>query len=127
MRSLPKGWISLWVRGAAVLAIAEPAVAAGESFDGSYIGRRTLTKGPAQRPTDESVSVIIHGGVLIFTNSQLQNYAIAADIQPDGTFTDTHVDIGGDVVEIQGRITGGVLNADVSNPPCQHHWRLEKK
>jgi hypothetical protein len=73
------------------------------------------------------VSVTIHNGVLTFTNSALQNYAIGFDPHPDGTFTETHVDIGGDIVEIQRRILGGVLSADVTNPPWVHHWRLEKK
>jgi hypothetical protein len=69
----------------------------------------------------------LQDGALTFTNSALQNYAIGFDPHPDGTFTETHVDVGGDIVEIQGRINGGILNADVTNPPCEHHWRLEKK
>jgi hypothetical protein len=112
----------------ALLAIAAPAAEAGSSFDGVYTGKRTLTKGPSQNcPAEESVSVTIHGDVLTFTNSQLQNYPIAFDPRPDGTFTVIHADIGGDIVDIRGRITGRVLNADVSNPPCEHHWRLERK
>ena len=122
-RRMPFGMCSL-----ALLAIAGPAVAAGGSLDGVYTGKRVLTKGPAGTcPAEENVSVTIHGGMLAFTDSALQNYAIGFDPRPDGTFTDTHVDIGGDVVDIQGRITEGVLNADVTNPPCEHHWRLKKK
>jgi hypothetical protein len=30
-------------------------------------------------------------------------------------------------VSMQGRITGDVLDADVSNPPCEHHWHLKKR
>jgi hypothetical protein len=127
MRRLPTGRISLGAFSIAVLAIAGPVVAAGESFDGFYVGRRTLTKGPDQCPTNQSVSLIIHGDVLTFTNSVLENFAIAVDIHPDGTFSDIYVDVGGDVTEIHLRIVGSVLDADVTNPPCQHHWRLEKK
>jgi hypothetical protein len=127
MRRIPKRRMPLGMCGLAFLAVAGPAVAAGDSFDGVYTGKRVLTKGPGQCPAEESVSVTIHDGVLTFTNSALQNYAIGFDPHPDGTFTETHVDAGGDIVEIQGRITGGVLNADVTNPPCEHHWRLEKK
>jgi hypothetical protein len=112
----------------AFLAVAGPALGAGDSFDGHYTGKRVLTKGPAgQCPTEEGVSVTIQDGVLTFTNSALQNYAIGFDPHPDGTFTETHVDAGGAIVEIRGRIAGGVLNADVANPPCEHHWRLERK
>jgi len=108
--------------------MAGPALAAGDSFDGVYTGKRVLTKGPPDAcPAEDSVSVIIHDGVLTFTNSALQKFAIGFDPQPDGTFTDTYVDAGGDIVEIRGRIAGNVLNADVTNPPCEHHWRLEKK
>jgi hypothetical protein len=79
----------------AFLAIAEPAIGAADLFDGVYTGKRVLTKGPAEScPAEESVSVTIHDGVLTFTNSALQNYAIGFDPHPDGTFTETHVDIG---------------------------------
>ena len=54
-------------------------------------------------------------------------YAIGFDPQPDGTFTDTHVDVWGGVVDIRGRVADGALDADVTNPPCEHHWRLERK
>lgn len=37
-----------------------------------------------------------------------------------------HTDIGGASELIQGRIVGDVLEADVSNGPCEHHWRLTK-
>ena len=108
--------------------MAGPVVAAGDSFDGVYTGKRVATKGPlGQCPAEESVSVTINDGVLTVTTSELRNYAIGFDPHPDGTFTVTHVDAGGRVVEIRGRITGGVLNADVINPPCEYHWRLEKK
>ena len=128
MRRIPKRRMPLGMCRLAFLAAAGPAVAAGGSFDGVYTGKRVLTKGPAGScPAEESVSVTIHGDVLAFTNSALQNYAIGFDPQPDGTFTDTHVDIGGDVVDIRGRVADGVLDADVTNPPCEHHWRLEKK
>ncbi|HET8637694.1 MAG TPA: hypothetical protein VFL96_12675 [Acidobacteriaceae bacterium] len=101
---------------------------AGASFDGVYVGKRVLAKGPADScPAEESVSVTIHGQVLTFTNSALKNYPMSFDPHPDGTFANTHVDIEGDIVDIRGRIEGGVLNADVINPPCEHHWRLEKK
>lgn len=114
--------------GVAMLAIAGTAIAARSPFDGHYIGKRVLTKGPAEACTaEENVSVTIHGGVLTFTNSGLQNYAVAFEPEPDGTFSDTYVDSDGATVEIHGRIAGSILNADVSNAPCEHHWRLQKK
>jgi hypothetical protein len=118
MHRIPKRWIiRLEMCSLAFLAIAGPVVAAGDSFDGVYTGKRVLTKGPpGQCPAEESVSVTIEDHVLTFTNSALKNFAIGFDPHPDGT-----------TVEIQGRITGAVLNADVTNPPCEHHWRLGKK
>jgi hypothetical protein len=127
MRRVPKRRIRLWICGLAFLAIAEPAAAAADPFDGVYAGKRTLVSGPRNCPGDESVSVTIQGEVLTFTNSQLQNYPLDFEPHPDGKFALQHVDIGGDIVDIQGRITGSVLEADVTNPPCVHHWRLERK
>jgi hypothetical protein len=37
------------------------------------------------------------------------------------------VELDGGVVDIRGRIVGNVLDADVINVPCVHHWHLEKK
>ena len=128
MRSVPKRRIRFWICGLALLAIAEPTAGAADPFDGVYTGKRTLTKGPAGNcPGEEGVSVTISGEVLTFTNSQLQNYPLAFDPHPDGTFIQQHVELGGTVVDIRGRITGRVLDADVTNPPCEHHWRVERK
>jgi hypothetical protein len=101
---------------------------AESSFDGEYRGKRVLTKGaPESRPAEEIVSVTIHVNVLTFTNTELQNYAIGFYPEPDGTLTVAHVDSSGGSAEVQGRIAGGVLHADVNNTPCQHHWSLKKK
>lgn len=76
-----------------------------------------LTKGPAEScPANENVSVTIHGDVLTFTNAAVRNYAMGFAPQPDGNFTNSHVEIGGDIVSIRGRIEGGVLDANVTHP-----------
>jgi hypothetical protein len=107
----------------ACLAIAGPVAMAEGQYDGDYAGKRVLTKGPAERcPSEDNVSATIHERVLIFTNSALQNQPLSFDPRPDGTFHLTHVDVGGGYV-----VTGGVLTADVNNPPCEHHWEMEKK
>jgi hypothetical protein len=112
----------------ACLALAGPVALADGPYDGDYVGKRVLTKGPAdQCPGEEDVSVTIHGNVLTFTNSALKNYAIGFDARPDGTFDIEHVDLDGGTSDIQGRIVGGVLDADVNNPPCEHRWSLKKK
>jgi hypothetical protein len=82
---------------------------------------------PSERPTQDDVSVTINDGALTFTNSALQNYAMGFEPHPDGSFRQSHVDIGGDVVDISGRIVGDTLDADVTNAPCEHHWHLQKK
>jgi hypothetical protein len=97
-------------------------------YDGHYVGKRVLTKGPADDcPAEGNVSVTIDGNVLTFTNSQLQNYAIGFYPDPDGTFNIVHVGLEGGTADINGRIAGGVIDADVNNPPCLHHWQLKKK
>jgi hypothetical protein len=99
-----------------------------DSINGTYTGKRTLTKGnPAACTRDEGVSVTVSDGALRFTNSELKNYLIGFDPRPDGSFVQLSVDIEGDAVDIRGRIVGNVLDADVTNGPCVHHWHLEKK
>jgi hypothetical protein len=108
------------------LAVAEPALTAENAFDGAYTGKRVLTKGSSPAcPSEESVSATIHGGVLTFTNSALRNYSIGFDPHPDGSFSE--ISTAGASVLIQGRIVGNVLDADVANGPCEHHWHLTKK
>jgi hypothetical protein len=97
-----------------------------DTFDGAYTGKRVLTKGSgAACPTEDDVSVTIRGGALTFTDSALRDFSIGFDPHQDGSFRMMSV-IGGDPVLIQGRIVGGVLDADVTNAPCEHHWHLTK-
>jgi hypothetical protein len=105
---------------------ASPGVA--ESFDGSYVGERSLTHGDPSACVDkEAVSATIHGGTLTFTDSAAKNYTISFSPQSDGSFVELSANIGGTVVDIRGRITGGVLDSDVRSAYCVHHWHLEKR
>jgi hypothetical protein len=109
------------------LVVAGPALGAENTFDGVYTGKRVLTKGSGpQCPAEDDVSVTIHGETLTFTNSALKNFLIAFNPNQDGSFSQIYVDAGGDAVTIQGRVTGGFLDADVTNPPCEYHWHLKK-
>ena len=114
--------------GLICLAVAGPAWGAGNTFDGVYTGKRVLTKGQSpQCPPEGAVSVTVHGDTLTFTNSTLQNAGMGFDPDPDGAFSEAYTDIGGADVNVQGRITGDTLEADVSNGPCEHHWHLTKE
>jgi hypothetical protein len=113
--------------GMICLAVAGPALAAGETLDGVYTGKRVLTKGSgSQCPGEGNVSVTIHGEALTFTNSALKNFLISFNPHQDGSFSQISVDIDGDTLTIQGRVTGGFFDADVTNPPCEYHWHLKK-
>jgi hypothetical protein len=110
----------------AFLGAASPGVA--QSFDGSYVGERSLTKGdPSACVAKDAVSVTIHGGTLTFTDSSAKNYTISFSPHSDGSFVELSANIGGAVVDIRGRITGGVLDTDVTSAYCVHHWHLEKR
>ncbi|HET6237312.1 MAG TPA: hypothetical protein VFE41_20485 [Acetobacteraceae bacterium] len=99
-----------------------------ESFDGSYVGERSLTQGDPSACVDkDAVSVTIHGGTLTFTNSTAKSYTMSFSPNSDGSFVQLSADIGGAVVNIRGRITGGVLDSDVTSAHCVHHWHLEKR
>ena len=113
--------------GLLVVAVADPVLGAANTFDGVYIGKQVLTKssGPAC-PAGDDVSVTIRGEALTFTNSKLRNFSIGFDPRQDGSFRQIYTDIGGASVLIQGRIVGDVLEADVTDGPCEHHWRLTR-
>jgi hypothetical protein len=116
--------VAVW----AALCLATAGLALADSFNGTYTGKRVLTKGDpaACAPREDSVSVTIGDGALTFTNSALKNYAIGFDPRPDGSFHQLSVELDGGVVDIRGRIVGNALDADVTNVPCVHHWHLEK-
>jgi hypothetical protein len=117
-------WGTCWLIG---LAAVGPPLAA-DTFDGVYTGKRTLTKGTRQQCVlSEDVSVAIHGEALTFTDSALRDFSIGFDPDQDGSFGLISTAISGGAVLIQGRIVGNVLDADVTNGPCEHHWHLTKK
>jgi hypothetical protein len=116
--------IFLLLIGTALLSTAVPAV--GDSFAGTYAGKRVLTKGDNTCPTEDNVSVTVKDGTLTFTNSALKHFAIGFDPRPDGSFGAIYQDVGGDAVTIRGRIVGNTLDADVTNGSCKHHWHLQK-
>jgi hypothetical protein len=111
-----------------MICLTVPAVAAVDTFDGVYAGTKVLTKGPSSGcPTTEDVSITITGSVLTFTDSELRSFPIDFEPRPDGSFDEISINLGGTTVDIHGRVTGSSLEADVINPPCVHHWHLEKK
>jgi hypothetical protein len=119
--------VVLGICGLIGLAVAEPASSAENAFDGVYTGKRVLTKGSSQLCVrSEGVSVTIHGGALTFTDSVMRDFSIGFDPHPDGSFGLISTAIGGASVFVEGRVVGGVLEADVTDGPCEHHWHLTK-
>lgn len=114
--------------GIICVAVAGPALGAESTFDGFYMGKRLLTKGPGPVcPAEDDVSAIIRGKTLTFTDSGSRSFTIGFSPRQDGSFRQAYVDIGGSYVIIRGRIVGDVIEADVTNAPCQHHWHLKKE
>jgi len=105
-----------------------PALGAEHTFDGDYSGKRVLTKGSGDSdcPAKDDVSVTIRGEVLSFTNSDLRNFGIGFAPHQDGSFHVIYTGAGDAAVNIVGHITGDVMEADVTNPPCEYHWHLTK-
>ncbi len=106
----PTGCWHLMVPGLCVMivfAATDSAVGAENKFDGVYTGKRVLTKGSDQTcPTQDDVSVTIHGETLTFTNSRLHNHSIGFEPHPDGSFNEISAGDQGAYVTIQGRIVG---------------------
>jgi len=119
-------WLALASASGLCLAVAGgPALGAEHTFDGTYSGQRVLTKGSCAAVDD--VSVTIHGETLTFTNSALKKFVMGFYVRQDGSFDQIHTDVDGDTVHVVGRITGDVIDADVTNPPCEYHWHLKKQ
>jgi hypothetical protein len=113
--------------GMLCLANLGPALGVENRLDGIYIGKRTLTKGSGPMcPSEDNVSVNIHGETLTLTNSMVQNFVMGFHPRRDGSFRQSHVHSGGAFVNIKGRIIGDLMEADVTNPPCEYHWQLKK-
>ena len=87
-----------------------------------------LTKGTAGPNclAEDDVSVTVHSETLSFTNSAVQNFVVGFHPRTDGSFHQTYMGDGGATVDIHCRLVGNVIEADVSNPPCEYHWHPEK-
>ena len=110
------------------LAVAGSALGAENRFDGVYTGKATLTKGSSPGcPADDDISVTIHGKTLKFTSGRLKNLVIAFYPRQDGSFRQSHVHQQGAFVNIEGRVNGDLMEADVTNPHCEQHWHLRKE
>jgi hypothetical protein len=107
------------------LAVIDPALGAENGFDGVYTGKRALTKGSSQTcPTEDDVSVTIHGEVVTITSSRLHNFTMGFEPHPDGSFDQLTAGAEGGYLSIQGRIVGDAIEADVADSVCEHHWHL---
>ena len=100
---------------------------AENTSNGVYTGTRLRTKGPdSQCLAEENVSVTIQDTIMLFTNGILHSFVLELFPNPDGSFERTYISAGGHYVVIHGRIMGNVIEADVENEPCSHHWRVRK-
>jgi hypothetical protein len=126
-------WPALWF--AVVLLTASAGVSAQQAgappnrFDGVYSGKIVLTKGAVsvECPAEDNVSLTIHGDTVTFIDRESEKFTQPFDPDQDGSFGETSNVEGGITVHYHGRIVGDVLDADVSNPPCEYHWHLKKK
>ena len=113
----------------ACIVVAGPALGATNSYDGTYSGERSVTTGATPYCAGrESVSVVITGSTLKFTNSEWRDLPMRFDPRPDGSFDGAFEDPSGHVVAVRGEATGTALDADVRNygSGCEHHWHLTK-
>jgi hypothetical protein len=105
-----------------------PALGVEHKFDGVYTGSKLLTKGSSPScSVEQNVSVTIHSEILTFTDSNLRNFSLNFYPRQDGSFGDIYVDAGGASVNIRDRVIGDVIEANVTDPPCEYHWHLKKE
>ena len=65
--------------------------------------------------------------MLSFTDSALRKFRIGFYPSQDGSFGEVSVGEGRDAVQIHGRVVGDIIDADVTNRFCKHHWHLKKE
>ena len=63
------------------------------------------------------------GPVLRGWEVKAQTVPINFSPRPDGSFVLLSANIGGDVVDIRGRVAAGVR---VTSAQCEHHWHLKR-
>jgi hypothetical protein len=114
-----------------VVALAGAAMAAG-TFDGRYTGpQKTMVnsnRGPCQG-LDHDVTVAVSNSTITWPWGR--GDPLVATVQADGSFYAQVKGIQGPVGfnavnELKGRITAGVMEADVGGTACQVHWSLRK-
>ena len=109
------------------LVVASTAYAADNSFDGTYRGKGTLTKGTDEYcPHALETSVTLRDDMITFTDRQGQPIVLSVKIAQDGSFDDINQGYGY-VWLIKGQITGGVMELDTTRAGCEFHWSLTKK
>lgn len=112
------------------MVVASPAFGSDNSYNGVYLGNRTLIKGDAPScVSQEIVTVAISGAMLKFTDREYHSLMLRFDPARDGAFTTAYEGAHGAVVDVRGLATGMALEADVRNygSGCEYHCRLEKQ
>jgi hypothetical protein len=110
---------------ALVLGAAAPNLGA-RNFDGTYTGKRVLTKSVAGCAAEPDVSATISGQTLEATSSGVRDFAIGFVPRSDGSFRMKATSVAGGKALIKGRIAGDVIDADVITGPCRYHWHLTR-
>lgn len=112
--------------------VASSAIAASNSFDGSYSGKATVTYGTEPVcGSDGNVSVTVKEREIEYG---LGAFPLKMDVAPNGAFRGRARKGnrgGGQVVHVKGRISNTGLEADfvvngVQGHVCSYHWSLGK-
>jgi hypothetical protein len=94
----------------ACMVIAGSAFGSDNSYNGVYLGNRTLTKGDAPLcGSQEIATVAVSGNTLKFTDSEYRNLMLRFDPAPDGSFITAYKGAHGAVVDVWGMATGKAL------------------
>ncbi len=113
--------IALWVSSVAV------AIAAGP-FDGTYSGENTLVRGgpPVCSPAHRISWTVADNH---FKAGWFSSTTLDATVAPDGSFNASAMYNYGRQSSraiLSGRISNGVLEADIESTGCKYHYSLKK-
>jgi len=122
----------LLVGAAICFALVGTRAPASSPFDGVYSGDQTTTRGGAGSvicPNGPTTSITVSDGRFTAVYNSQNHIGVNLEIAADGSFSGTqrYGGGGGTMARVNGRITGNVLEADITGNTCAYHLSLKKQ
>jgi hypothetical protein len=102
-----------------------PQGAAATQYDGTYMGVLQLTNVGAGCSQGAPRRINVSNGMINFVFNPQRNTVLTGSVRPDGSFTATGTQNGGQV-NASGRVQGTSLNGQVATSSCSYNIAMQK-